>query len=320
MRTICCAVALVLLTAGTGFGQDEAAKPEDEGIQHTSSYVYCPWTHALDADGRSEEHWFEGETRAGTMRMYLDRGGVGVVGLFYWAVGDWKPVFLGGVWRGEHYELAAETLEEELPKPKPAGHLEGRMVSGDFVGSWTAEGAKQSEPLRLREVQKPGCEGRGAWKEFKDPAWSFSFSYPAEWHLKREEDSVELTCPDPEAMTEGRTIRILQGIGESRNLIGLERCGGVWKKDCECDENNHVFYCVPQATRLNGMTMLNLDGQEWRVYCRDGGYVGQGEGTMRVLFAGERWVELIGLLPSEELMERLLKSVKRNEVQEPKKK
>jgi hypothetical protein len=46
---------------------------------------------------------------------------------------------------------------------------------------------------------------------------------------------------------------------------------------------------------------------EWRTYCSDGGYVGQGGGEDRVILLGNYWVEFND--PTQVAVDRLVKSV-----------
>jgi hypothetical protein len=64
-------------------------------------------------------------------------------------------------------------------------------------------------------------------------------------------------------------------------------------------------------SKWKGMTILDGDQAEWRVYCRGGGYVAQGEGHLRVLLLGDSWVQLIGQGPPSELIGRIVSTVRR---------
>ena len=48
--------------------------------------------------------------------MYLNRGGSGVVGLFYDTLGDWTPTYLGGEWKADAITLKAESADDRLIK------------------------------------------------------------------------------------------------------------------------------------------------------------------------------------------------------------
>ena len=59
------------------------------------------------------------------------------------------------------------------------------------------------------------------------------------------------------------------------------------------------------------MTVLSGDEMEWRVYCRNGGYVAQGFGFYRLLLLDDRWSDLSGQGPPSELIETIVKTVRR---------
>jgi hypothetical protein len=79
MRLVLC-LALLFSELGPISGQDTMAS-------------YCPQTARLS--GRPADRWFEGTIGPKHVRMYVERGGQEVVGLYY-DVADWKPILLGG--------------------------------------------------------------------------------------------------------------------------------------------------------------------------------------------------------------------------------
>lgn len=62
---------------------------------------------------------------------------------------------------------------------------------------------------------------------------------------------------------------------------------------------------MPEISRRKGITILNLDDQEWRLYCRGGGYVGQTEGEDRVVLLQNGWIEFSGMGEPSEIIDRM---------------
>jgi len=256
-------------------------------------------------DGPQEEYWFEGTIRNTTVRMYLHRGGAGVVGLFYATDGDWTPTFLGGEWSANKITLSAESADQA-----PKGHLQGQLVNGAFIGSWTPDSSDHADPVRLAAIQKPACDGSGVWKRFDDPKWPVSFSYPASWHVKEDGKALQLICPDPEAMTLDGEVTIYEGKGEPVGPEELVHCAKGWRFGPSCDshaENSDLFR-VSIVSQQQGKAILNLDDREWRIYCFDGGYVGLGNGKDRVVLLHEYWIEFMGAGSASDIVDRLVKS------------
>jgi hypothetical protein len=283
------------------FVQSDTGKkaPQDTRLQSG----YCPQTHDLEAAPK-EEHWFEGGIGNNKVRMYLNRGGAGVVGSFYAIDSDWTPTFLGGEWSTDKITLLAES-EEQAPK----GKLQGQLVNGAFTGSWTPIGSDDVDPVRLALIQKPACDGRGVWKRFDDPKWPVSFSYPASWHIKREDDALLLVCPDPEVMTYNDQVTIYEGKGKPIGVWDLVECANGWMKGGKCSLNDGTpsAFAVSEVSRRPGKTVLNSE-DEWRVECAIGGYVGLGNGEDRIVLMRDYWAEFIGAGSSMGIVDRLVKS------------
>jgi hypothetical protein len=298
MRAIACAIALLLLNPSILAQSDAAAKePQDNELQSG----YCPRTHDLEAEPQ-EEHWLEGAIRNNKVRMYLDRGGGGVVGLFYAPGGDWTPTFLGGEWGAKGIALLAEAADHA-----PKGHLQGHLVKGAFIGSWTPESSGHADPVRLAAIKQPACDGRGAWKRFDDPKWPVSFSYPASWHIKEDDDALRLICPDPEAMAYNGVVTIWEDKGKPGGPWDLVQCANGWQFGPKCDDKESDLFRVTNASQQQGKTILSLD-HEWRVYCSDGGYVAQGDGEDQVVVLDGYWAEFMGAGAAYEIVDRLVKS------------
>jgi hypothetical protein len=267
----------------------------------------CPSTPLLEL-APSSEHWFEGSMGRRQVRMHLERGGDAVVGVFY-DTANWVPLILGGRWsNGDAIEAAGRTEDDVV-----AGQLHGRISASGFMGSWTPKGRAGTEQVRMKRVPQPQCEHyAGAWRQFSDPRWPVTFSYPASWRLERGDESITLTCPDPSAMAYSDfNIRITQGSTGDEGAGSFTRCAGEWKygRQCECD---NLDACeTAEIQEVNGMTVLGGDNMEWRIYCRNGGYVASGFGVDRLILIGDRWFDLSGEGPPSELIETILKTVRR---------
>jgi hypothetical protein len=307
MRSIACAIALLLLHSAI-VAQNDAA-PQTARDTEQEFGPYCPWTHAL-GDGPQEEHWFEGAIQNSKVRMYLNRGGAGVVGLFYATDGDWTPTFLGGEWSANGIKLSAEASDHD-----PKGHLQGQLVNGAFIGTWNPENSDHAGPVRLAPIQQPACDGRGAWKRFDDPKWPVSFSYPASWRIKEDGKTLRLICPDPETMTNNNSsVTIFDGERKKGKPLGpvqLVQCANGWRFGPECDsyDEDAVTASVKTVSEQPGKTILSL-GHEWRVYCADGGYVGQGDGEDQVVVLPNYWIEFRGAGSASAIVDRMVKSAR----------
>lgn len=302
MRSIVCTIAFLSLSSII-FAQSDAASKLDRDVE-LSEANYCPRTHALDGVPE-EEYWLEGTIGKSTARMYIHRAGSDVVGLFYTTDGDWTPTFLGGEWNAKGINLLGESANED-----PTGRLEIQLVNGAFVGSWTLNGSDHADPVRVATVQKPACDGSGVWKRFNDPKWPVSFSYPASWHIGKNDDRliITLTCPDPEKMTYDMDLTIYEGKGKPVGPYELVQCPKRWSFGPSCDsyDEDAATAQVEEVSEQPGRTVLRL-GHESRVYCADGGYRGQGSDDDKVVMLGNHWIEFIG---ASDIVDRLVKSAR----------
>ena len=267
----------------------------------------CPSTPRLEM-APSSEHWLLGSIGQKQVRIYLERGGEAVVGVLYDAA-DWVPLLLGGHWTdGGIVELTGRTEHDTL-----AGQLRGQLAADGLAGSWTPQGAIQKEPVRLKTVPPMKCdEYQGNWLPFSDPRWPVTFSYPASWRLQADGDAVTLTCPDPSVMAYSDfNIRVTHGSSVKEGEGAFTRCAGQWKYGRQCDCDNLGACRDAEISRQNGIAVLAGDEMEWRIYCRNGGYIAQGFGYDRLLLMGSRWVEMSGQGPPSELIAEILKTVRR---------
>lgn len=276
----------------------------------------CPRTHNLEL-APSAEYWLEGVIGSKTVKMYLNRGGSGVVGLFYEPDGDWKPVLLGGMWKPSGIDLSAgdDSAAFDPETLAPIGRLQGQLSDNVFLGQWTPKGGEQTEPVRLSVVPKTGCEGKGAWKRFDSPKWPFSFSYPASWHLVEDHDTdgdyIRLVCPDPEEMAYQTDVSIQEGVGENVDKTELVRCGESWRYDAGCgdDLKDSLYSHIPVQSVRHGMKILDISNHEWRAYCRGWGYVGQTEGTDIVALMQNGWIWITRVGDDSDMVGRIVDTV-----------
>jgi hypothetical protein len=276
----------------------------------------CPTTHNLES-APSAQYWLEGVIGSKTVKMYLDRGGSGVVGLFYEPNDDWKPVLLGGMWKPTGIDLSAGTDSAAFDPEAPTliGRLQGQLKDNGFLGVWMHGGGEQSEPVRLSVVPKTGCEGKGAWKRFVNPELPFSFSYPASWKLLQEKEGgdnyIRLICPDPEKMAYNADIIISEGLGDPQAGTALVRCGKEWRYNADCDDDikQSAFNHIPVQSVRHGMNILDISDREWRNYCRNGHYVAQTDGTDLVVLLHNGWINIQKVGEDPDIVGRIVDSL-----------
>lgn len=270
--------------------------------------AFCPNTAQLEV-APSQKFWFEGSFGQKHVRMYLERGGSGVVGVFY-NTEDWAPVALGGEWiAGAQPEIALTAFGE---RESELGRLSGQLSATALTGVWSpAEGAKDI-PVHLKASAQPKCDGSGPWKLISDKHWPAAFSYPASWRVNTSAETITLTCPDPSLMAyEGNEIDILQGTEANTVTSDFVQCGNKWIYGYGCKCENTSKCTVASSDDRDNMTILQADHIEWRLYCRGGGYVGQGEGHRRVITFGDAWIVVEGQGVAAELVDRVVASAKR---------
>jgi len=272
----------------------------------------CPSEPALELDP-SSQYWLEGSLGPRRVRMYLGRGGEAVVGVLY-DTENWLPLILGGRWKeGGVVELTAR-IEDT-----PVGQLDGRVMTAGFAGFWKPQRniAIKNGPVRLKTISQPNCtQLTGALRRFSDLQWPVTFSYPDSWRLNVQADALRLTCPDPSAMAYSDfDIKVIQGSLASKGdgAGNFVRCGGTWRYGRFCDCDNLDACKEAEVNHRDGIAILAGDEQEWRVYCRNGGYVASGFGYDRLLLIDNRWVELSGQGPPSELIEEIVKTVRRRQ-------
>lgn len=304
MYSRACATLLLTVT----FWAVQSANPQKAEDTRNLQTGYCPQTHQLEAEP-SQQFFLDGAIGRRTVRMYLDRGGPGIVGLFYYSDGrDWTPTVLGGDWA----ETGKIDMTDRTEIRAGTGRMQGELADGHFTGSWTLLGTGNVEAVKLSTIPKPDCDGKGPWKRFDDPKWPISFAYPASWLLHVSADSIALICPNPEEIASGGEVDIYEGEGSPDGPTQLFQCGNSWKfgEDCGC-EHEKGLHCQPAKIRHQKHgTILDVSDREWRIYCRDGGYAAAGDGTDRIVLLHDSWTEITGQVGPSAIIDRLIETLK----------
>jgi hypothetical protein len=302
MRSIDCRGLLLILACSVSAQSPEPPKPAAPQNLQTG---YCPQTRQLEAQP-SQKFFLDGAIGKRHVRMFLDRGGSAVVGLFFYLSGDWTPTSLGGDWNNGNIEMSDAT------ETHPAtGTLKASLAGDRLNGTWTAVNSTQPEPVRLVAIPEPHCDGKEKWRRFNDPEWPVSFSYPASWHLEQSDNAVVLTCPNPSEIAYGQHIVIHQGTGMPEGPTHIVQCGKSWiyGDRCDCTQKDQHACATAKVSRTNSATMLDVSEQEHRIYCLEGGYVAAGEGEDRVMLLRDQWLEINAPVNTSEMINRLANSV-----------
>ena len=313
MRLVVNVLALSLFVT-TASAQTASSKEPTETAEEQSAF--CPMTHNLEETPKAE-YWLEGVIGSKTVKMYINRGGSGVVGLFYEPSGDWKLVLLGGMWKASGIDLSAGTDRAAFDPETlaPIGRLQGQLTGNVFLGQWVPKGGEQAEPVRLSIVPKTGCEGKGAWERFDSPKWPFSFSYPASWKLVEEKEGrdtyIRLICPNPEEMAYNDDVIVSEGLGDPQAGTDLVRCGTSWRYRAECgdDIKDSASSHIPVQSVRHGMKMFDISNHEWRSECRDGGYAGQTDGTDLVVLRQNGWISITKVGGDADIVDRIVDTI-----------
>jgi hypothetical protein len=270
---------------------------------------FCPSTAEIEADPRGE-YWFEGVLGKKHVRMYFKRGGPGVVGVFY-DTEVWVPVFLGGKWTAG--QPVAIELTARTKRDFEIGELKVQLNEGELAGVWTPKGEEIGISFHLKAVPQPKCDGKEPWKNFRDSHWPITFSYPGSWHVTTADDSITLTCPDASLMAyDEYEIRLSQGSEANTATSDVVQCGDNWIYGYACKCGRDIDGCkTALPAEQEGMTVLTADDREWRVYCRDGGYVGLGSGSRKILTFGDAWIEVEAEGAPAELVGQLVSTAKK---------
>ena len=306
MRPTACAILLLTLAS---CAQAQTENPQKSVDSKNLQTGYCPQTRQLEAEP-SQRFFLDGSIGKRHVRMYLDRGGSGVVGLFFDMDGNWENTLLGGTWNNG--EIDASDASDATENHPSTGRLRASLFDNHMTGTWVAANGDQPEPVELVVIPEPRCDGKDAWKLFDDPAWPASFSYPASWHLEESDDSITLTCPNPSEIAYDQHVTIDRGTGTPQRPTGLILCGNSWTYGWQCDCSQKDSHACPAAkvNRTKAATVLDVSEHEWRIYCKGGGYVAQGEGEDRVVLFRDQWLEITAPGNTSKIMDRLVNSVR----------
>jgi hypothetical protein len=100
-------------------------------------------------------------------------------------------------------------------------------------------------------------------------------------------------------MAYNNDVTIEVGVGKPTEKAGLVLCGESWRYDADCGEDlkdSPYSHIAAQSVR-HGMKILDISDHEWREYCSNGGgYVGQTDGTDRVILLRNGWIRASLLL------------------------
>lgn len=277
---------------------------------------YCPHTATLS--GTPTDHWFEGTMGPKHVRMYIERGGQEVVGLYYDVV-DWKPILLGGKWMDDGNVQVTTSLPDS--DAVVIGTLNGRITSsGGLVGTLTIRGGNDAGQhlIAMKRVPQPSCNGSEAWQKFSNPKVPITFSYPASWHVEfvkadmpssAGDERFVLTCSDPRSLAYSSNVDFspeeMDGDENISDFIRFDE--GPWVYGC--DSETRDFCRKPIITHKAGITIYRADEIEFRTYCVEGGYVGQGEGHRFLLSFDDKWIQFYGSGPPSDIMDRILATV-----------
>lgn len=275
--------------------------------------AYCPQTHPLEVEP-SQKFFFDGTIGKRHIRMYLDRGGSGVVGLFF-DKATWQVTELGGTWNNGQINASDEAEEH------PATERLSASLAGDrLIGSWSPVNSNDAEPVDLTIIPEPKCDGKESWTRFDDSRSSASLSYPASWHLNQGRNGVWITCPDPSEIAYSQDVYIQMGSGEFQGPPELLQCGDSWiyrttGSKCDCDHPDDAGCHTTRAVRRGSAIVLDVGEHEWRNYCHGGGYMGQGSGEDRIVLLPHSWVEIMAQGKSSEAIDRFVDSVMEHSAQ-----
>jgi len=297
---------LGLLFVSAFSASTQSANSPRASVGQNLQTAYCPQTHPLEAEP-SQKFFLEGAIGKRHVRMYLDRGGSGIVGLFFDIGGNWEATLLGGAWNN-----GAIDASDAAGDHRATAYLIASLANNHLTGTWTLSSSNQSESVELVTIPEPTCDAKDTWKVFKDPDWPVTFSYPSSWHLEQsDDDSITLTCPNPSEIAFDQHILIHHGTGTPDGPTHLLRCGRSWiyGDGCDCGQPDSHACTAAKIRRVNSATVLDVSEHEHRIYCLEGGYVAAGEGEDRIILLGDQWLEINAPVNSSELIHRLVNSV-----------
>ena len=253
----------------------------------------CPISPRV-GDKPIRKYWLHGTIGGKATRMYMERNGNVVIAAFYQTDSTWTPTILGG-----HWNNGKPTASDKTEMDPATGQLTGTLTARGFAGSWTPVDRSPALPISLVFEPRPSCSALGHLKQFNDPNWPITFSYPAGMQISHTDWGLRLVCPDAAGMFYDFSIDISQGSLSKIADEGFHLSGGKWMRDSEscADEANDLPGCPAAAvvSHRGPITILDNSEHEWRVYCTGGGYVAQGYGSEKMLVIGDKWVKIQGI-------------------------
>jgi hypothetical protein len=104
-------------------------------------------------------------------------------------------------------------------------------------------------------------------------------------------------------------ITISQGERGDLADLGFSPSGTNWVYGQGCFEPTDAACRVAKMSVRDGMTILEADDQEWRIYTHSG-YVGEGDGHETLVLPGDRWVNLSGEGPPSDLIASIVRTMR----------
>jgi hypothetical protein len=156
MRIIVNGLALFLFVMTASAQTAPSNVPTETADEQTA---FCPSTHNLEVEP-STQYWLEGVIGSKIVKMYLNRGGSGVVGLFYEPNGDWKPVLLGGMWKPTGIDLTAGADSAAFdPETRAPIGFKGSLLTMFFSGGGRPRAATMPSLFAFQLFPKPNVMG-----------------------------------------------------------------------------------------------------------------------------------------------------------------
>ena len=78
-----------------------------------------------------------------------------------------------------------------------------------------------------------------------------------------------------------------------------------------CDEDNRAVCKTPIVKQYRGITIYTADEIEYRMYCINGGYVGQADGHRSMLSFNNTWIRFYGIVQPADLIKKVLLTVRK---------
>ena len=118
---------------------------------------------------------------------------------------------------------------------------------------------------------------------------------------------ITLICPNPQEIAFGSEVQIYEGEGPLDGPTQVIQCGKNWRfgSECACEHQESLDCRSAKIRRRKQETIQDVSDREWRIYCRDGGYVAAGDGIDRIVLLPDSWTEVIGQVGSSAIIDQL---------------